>query len=346
MNYSLCTELQGYLSRLKRNAEIEKQISQAESELKKLHVVSEDEYVGTFYTEEEYIRKHVKIRCPSKPELIAKEGTRILIIWLLVLIVCCVGIITEVAFSSWLTLLLVGIAFIVSLYFTFMCVSAFIGNVISSTPEMIAYRKTNKKYQTERKKLQNDYQQYRAMQTEDQERKRIEYRNNPARFEQEFHDKTVNLQNRIEELKKEKDLNEMTRHRYEMELEIPLKYSSTDSLKQLLSILEDGRADNIKEAINVYEHDKEIKQQTEYARLQTAIQYEKMKQAQNDSQQLASLLRELQDESANTAEENNKATKRRGTEQCNHCKRYLTCSHKYSNDTGLCTGFVPTDSFF
>ena len=184
------------------------------------------------------------------------------------------------------------------------------------------------------------------MQTEDQERKRIEYRSNPARFEQEFHDKTVNLQNRIEELKKEKDLNEMTRHRYEMELEIPLKYSSTDSLKQLLSILEDGRADNVKEAINVYEHDKEIKQQTEYARLQTAIQYEKMKQAQNDSQQLASLLRELQDESANTAEENNKAAKRRGTEQCNHCKRYLTCSHKYSNDTGLCTGFVPTESFF
>lgn len=344
MNYSLCTELQGYLSKLKRKTEIERQISQTESELKKLHVVSEDEYVGTFYTEEEYIRKHVKIRCPSKPELITKEGIRMLIIGLLVLIVCCVCIITEVA-SSWLTLLLVGIAFI-SLCFTFMCVGSFIGNVIRSIPEMIAYRKTNKKYQTERKKLQNDYQQYRAIQMEEQERKRIGYRSNPTRFEQEFLDKTVNLQNRIEELKKEKQLNEMTRHRYEMELEIPLKYSSTDSLKQLLSILEDGRADSIKEAINVYEHDKEIKQQTEYARLQTAIQYEKMKQAQNDSQQLASLLRELQDESANTAEENNKAAKRRGTEQCNHCKRYLTCSHKYSNDTGLCTGFVPTESYF
>lgn len=338
MNYSLCAEIQAYLATLNRGCNILTQISETESELNNLHVVSETEYIGTLYTEDQYITKHIMSGFPLKPE-VNQSAIRWFFISFFVFAVCILigssdlfwtpaGIpVSLLTFPSLICCVINGIRIIVGM--------------IKNIPAMNVYKKNNEKYQLEKRKLQVDYQQYRAAQEVEQNRKRMEYRSNPVRFEEEYHKRKADLQNLITQLNIEKEQNEQRQAWLRSKLGIPLKYSDVASLKQLLDVIEAGRADSIKEAINVYEYSKELQKQTEYARMQAAFQYERMKQEQDNSQQVAEMLNQLQ----NITESDRKDAKRRGTEQCNNCKRYLTCSQKNNNDTGMCTGFIPTEKY-
>ena len=342
MNYSLCDEIREYLSTLDRGHNISPQISKTERELDNLHVVSEAEYVGTLYTEDQYIAKYIISGFPLKPEA-NKSAIRWFFISFFVSVVC---ILLSSCDLFWIPsniplIILVSLLTFPSLICCAVNGFRIIVRMIKNIPAMNAYKRSNEKYQLEKIKLQDDYQQYRATQEAEQNRKRMEYRSNPVRFEEEYYEKRANLQNLIAQLNVEKRQNEQKQMWLRSKLGIPQKYSDVASLKQILDVLEDGRADSIKEAINVYEYGKELQEQTKYAKMQALFQYERMEQEKDNSEQVAAMLSQLQ----HVAESNREDAKRRGTEQCNNCKRYLTCSQKYNNDTGMCTGFIPTEKY-
>lgn len=345
MNYSLCNQLQEYLSALRRGYALPAQISEAKAELDDLHVVSEEEYVGTLYTESQYVRMHTSITSPEKPKMEMSSFLWFFISIIVFAVCICIyefkihGILYIVAtllmFPSLISCVINGLRIIVS--------------TIMNIPKLIAYSKSLSKYQSEQRKAREGYLQYRAECEAKQRRRRAEYRSNPARFEQEFFEKTANIQDRITQLNEEEKMVAQKRRRLENELGIPSRYNDTTSLERLVNIINDGRADSLKEAINVYESDKEMQKQTdyakklaEYAQAQAMIQYERMKQEQDSSQQVAAIISQLHDEAAQA---NRKDGKRRGVEQCYNCKRYLTCSQRYNNDTGMCTGFLPTEKY-
>ena len=143
MNYSLCAEIQAYLATLNRGCNILTQISETESELNNLHVVSEAEYIGTLYTEDQYITKHIMSGFPLKPE-VNQSAIRWFFISFFVFAVCILigssdlfwtpaGIpVSLLTFPSLICCVINGIRIIVGM--------------IKNIPAMNVYKKNNEKH--------------------------------------------------------------------------------------------------------------------------------------------------------------------------------------------------------
>lgn len=144
-------------------------------------------------------------------------------------------------------------------------------------------------------------------------------------------------------------------------------YEKRDVLNNVIAIVANGRADSVKEALNIEIADVNAKRQRELAeeqvranqernrleKLNIIAQYEQAEAARREREELINSLYEYleeQDRSNQRAAEEAQqaredAVKRSGERQCASCTKYLRCSYRNSNE-GHCTAFEPTKSWF
>ncbi len=365
MNSDLNYRLRKYLDCLENKERIWRESVDVRKERKDLHIPTQEEYAGVrTLDKKDYVLKYMwgnglsfyEAKCYVRDFFAAEDGQNskkdfsfygnmILVIVLLCMLVLSFAMIGSLDNLSpfWI------ISFWVSaIAFPIKAFSFIRYDLIPHGAQLKEWRKKERilkkaieSYNIEKEKVECEYR-----------RKLGEYDRVLPKLRSEYGEKCTFLDGRISEIERNEMEYTSMASTYEVSLGIPFCYQSVEEIKKLIKVVSDGRADSIKEAINVLVSDGYLQKQTEYAQQQAeyakaraAVEYQRLQQEENHRDAVMNVLQELQDRTDVAASDALKSAKKRGETQCYNCRRYWSCSQRRHNDNGMCTAFVPKESY-
>lgn len=390
MNQQLAYKLASYLGYLEATEKCRQEINNATYEYSTLHVptleeyaqikaLDKDSFVSQFMLDRR-VRGKMGAYGKEKPKLFDLGKSLSLIIGLFAL-----SAFSLAMFSSNLPFLWATTLFLITFWVSFV---AFIvktatfmwEDLIPYCLEFVKWYRGAEKWRKESGKRQQEEQIVREEAIEayitkqnaldrQYQKKAEEYNIILPTLKREYEEKSIILDKRISELQKDESKYEMMGNKCAADLEVPYSYQHLYQVRKLTKVVSDGRADSIKEAINIVTSDDNLEKQAEYARQQTEYarqqaEYEKQRaeyaqqQAENTRVQIAVEYLRLQQEKENqnvamnaiqeiqnmyekASNDSLKAAKKRGETQCYNCTLRWSCSQKMYNDNGMCTAFTP-----